>query len=307
MNKHKNPLLLLIAIIVLLEGFSILLLPNKSSLFLGLLLIFASLTYLFLSLNSSVFSYNSNFLERYKSYFIYVGFFIIVSTLILNFIVLRNEFGQFDLLLLFIGLGWISFNSIPLSYSKERDFIFVFLHVTFSLFLFQNLFFIIIDNASLISGWNFNEFFVHALLAKPLGNFLSILGYDVFVDRDTLIYYDTTLGYTQRVWIADDCSGIYSIFIFVSFFISYIIVEYKKLDLYALYFLIIGIISAYAANILRMALIVLAGHYRGEEALQWAHVNIGWMLFTLWMFIFWTIIINTLGINENNFKNRNRT
>ena len=165
-------------------------------------------------------------------------------------------------------------------------------------------FFIVIDKLNIIDGWNFNEFFVHALLAKPLGNFLSILGYEVLVDRDTLIYYDTTLGYTQRVWIADDCSGIYSIFIFISFFISYIVVEYKKFDSYALYFLIIGVISAYVANILRMALIILAGHYRGGDALEWAHVNVGWMLFTLWMLIFWIIIINTLGLDKNNFSGR---
>lgn len=307
MLTNKFSFFSLIAIIVLIEGFSIVLLPHKSSFIFGIFLVSLALFYLTYNLDRNFFSYSSELLDNNKSNFIYVGIFIIFSVLLLNYVILRNDFGQFDLLLSLIGLSWILFDHIPTSFNKERNYIFVFLHVTFSLFFMQNLFFIIIDHLDLIGGWDFNEFFVHVLLAKPLGIFLSILGYDVLVDRDTLIYYDTTLGYTQRVWIADDCSGIYSIFIFISFFISYVIVEYKKLDFYALYFFIIGIFTAYFANIFRMALIVLAGHYRGGEALQWAHINIGWMLFTLWMFIFWAIIINTLGINGSNFKNRNKT
>ena len=301
---NKNFIFSLIAFIIMMEGLSIMLLPNKSSFLLGFVLAFFGFFSLIYIFDRSILNYSLDIFEFHKSYFIYVGFFILISVFSLNYIILKNEFGQFDLLLLLVGLSWVTFNFIPISFANERNFMFVFLHVTFCLFLFQNLFFHFIDKTNIIDDWDFNEFFVHYILAKPLGNFLSILGYEIVVDRDTLIYYDTTIGHTQRVWIADDCSGIYSIFIFISFFITYLVVEYKKFDLSASYFFVLGIISAYFANILRMALIILAGHYRGGEVLQWAHVNVGWMLFTIWMFIFWIIIINTLGVEKFDFNSR---
>ena len=57
-----------------------------------------------------------------------------------------------------------------------------------------------------------------------------------------------------------------------------------------LFFLVfIGFFWTYFANLLRMVIIVLAGHYRGGDALLWTHNNLGWIIFTLWVALFWRL------------------
>ena len=41
-----------------------------------------------------------------------------------------------------------------------------------------------------------------------------------------------------------------------------------------------------------MFIIVVVGHYYGAEALEWVHVNLGWLIFTLFLLIFWSAIID---------------
>ena len=55
----------------------------------------------------------------------------------------------------------------------------------------------------------------------------------------------------------------------------------------AIFFL--GLIISYMANILRMAMIILAGHYWGMDALEFVHSYLGWLLFTGWMLLFWLV------------------
>ena len=58
-------------------------------------------------------------------------------------------------------------------------------------------------------------------------------------------------------------------------------------EMYWLIFL--GILMSYIANLIRMTIIVIVGHYYGIESLLWTHENIGWIIFTIWMIIFWQI------------------
>ena len=73
----------------------------------------------------------------------------------------------------------------------------------------------------------------------------------------------------------------------MSAFFSYVVVEYRRLNMVMINFLLFGIIISYIANILRMAIIIMAGYYYGSEALYWTHTNIGWVIFTIWFGIFW--------------------
>jgi exosortase/archaeosortase family protein len=90
--------------------------------------------------------------------------------------------------------------------------------------------------------------------------------------------------------------------VFIAGYTSFILTEYKVINKASFFFLIIGILIAYVANIFRMAIIVLSGHYWGIDALIWTHANIGWLIFTLWIFIFWAILIRVLPITSNQYS-----
>ena len=54
-------------------------------------------------------------------------------------------------------------------------------------------------------------------------------------------------------------------------------------------FLFFGFILAYLSNLVRMALIILTGHYYGHESLIFVHKYLGWLIFTSWCLLFWFI------------------
>ena len=88
--------------------------------------------------------------------------------------------------------------------------------------------------------------------------------------------------------IAESCSGIYSIIVFISALISYLIIDYRNLKIHnSFLILMLGIIISYLSNLVRMTIIILSGHYRGMEFLLFVHQYIGWLIFTLWIMIFW--------------------
>ena len=61
--------------------------------------------------------------------------------------------------------------------------------------------------------------------------------------------------------------------IFLSAFVSYILVTHNLFDRDVFFLLLCGIIITYLANIFRMTIIVIIGHYYGIEALKWVHIN----------------------------------
>ena len=78
--------------------------------------------------------------------------------------------------------------------------------------------------------------------------------------------------------------------IFIAAFLSFVLTEYKKMDRTVVTLLFIGVIIAYLANLLRMSIIILSGHYWGSEVLYWTHSNVGWLIFVFWVGVFWIII-----------------
>ena len=49
-----------------------------------------------------------------------------------------------------------------------------------------------------------------------------------------------------------------------------------------------------------MTIIIIVGHYYGIESLLWTHENIGWMIFTIWLIIFWQILSYIENISKPN-------
>ena len=138
--------------------------------------------------------------------------------------------------------------------------------------------------------WYDGEVLTYYLLSKPLYYFISFLGYNVSIDGSLISFEDLVSHRLQTVHISESCAGINSIKIVISGLVSYSAVEYRKLDSHFLIIVLCGIIIAYFANLFRMSVIVISGHYKGIEFMLFVHQYVGWIIFTLWVFLFWNLL-----------------
>jgi exosortase/archaeosortase family protein len=103
----------------------------------------------------------------------------------------------------------------------------------------------------------------------------------------------------SSVLIGISCTGLYSVTIFISGFIAFILIEYGKFDIRVASLLVLGVFTSWFANILRMTIIVLAGSYWGGEALRFTHENLGIFIFMLWVGLFWALMFKVLVPKED--------
>ena len=291
-TKIADKFLFMISLSIILSV-CIIILPLKIDLFYGyLLFIFTLLITLFHkdNIKSAYVSNQKGFLsiifsEKYAYLFPIIGLFIFFLPFFIHLIKPNNGFGSTDTLLMLQGLAWMSYNFIGMNFTKEKDFIFLFINFLSTLFFVFSLTTFIFSGEGDSYNWSFA---IHFLLAKPLAIILNLLGFFTLVEMDSIWYQDKVTGVTTRLWIAKSCSGINSVIIFISAYSSYLLSDPNKpRELCFLIFL--GIIFSYFANLFRMTIIVIVGHYYGIDYLLWTHENIGWLIFTIWLVFFWRI------------------
>jgi len=214
-----------------------------------------------------------------KTYFPLVGFFLLILVVLFSYRYTRKDFGDLDMLVSLIAVYIIFFNFIPNQYELERDFTLMFFMFLVILYVVPSLIIGYIDKfpeSSAFSG-SLNNKVMHYLLVRPLENGLCYIS----------------------VWVARQCSGIYSVIIFISGYISYMLTRSSDFGKPVFLYMLLGILIAYFANILRMLIVVLSGYYWGEDALIWTHENAGWLIFLSWVFLFWFLLDYVL---DNNTK-----
>lgn len=54
----------------------------------------------------------------------------------------------------------------------------------------------------------------------------------------------------------------------------------------------------YSTNVLRVVIIFLVGYHFGIDALKFTHYNLGWILFTAGMVVYWSILLNDNNGNK---------
>lgn len=184
-------------------------------------------------------------------------------------------------------------------HSFEIDFIVIF---SFNLFLILG-FYSILFEFEMSHGDKFqflnNDTQVEYLLSKPLSKILNLLGILSWSDGRLVYYPDLKSNLMSAVDITRGCSGLYSIFVFLSCFMAYLLSSQKEFNSSFIIYGIIAIWMSYISNMLRMVIIVMAGHYYGSDALVWTHKNIGWIIFTFWFMIFWYIFIRYVESKSN--------
>lgn len=91
---------------------------------------------------------------------------------------------------------------------------------------------------------------------------------------------------TAQIYAA--CSGLEGMGLFIALFTVLTLTEYKILNLKRVFILLpIGILGAFAINILRTFLIYVMGHFISVDfAVGTFHSNVGWIAFTLYFLVF---------------------
>ena len=130
---------------------------------------------------------------------------------------------------------------------------------------------------------------VEFLLVRPLTSLLTLLNYNVFYDDTRIFFEDLSINQINSIGIAYSCSGVYSIIIFSSFFFAYIVSMNHSLDITKVLFFIFVILCSYWANIIRMSLIIIVGHYYGVDYLLLTHHYLGSIIFTVQLLLYFLV------------------
>jgi len=286
-----------------LEGLTILLFSSHIPYYYGSALFLFSLSFIrlnsediltYFSLNSSFYS-TSFFIPLLKKYSLLIGLLLFLFSIFLHFIINTVSFDRLFLFLIFLSFSISSFNFIPDTYSKERNFTILFITLFCFIFIVPALFLELLHYFTSDTVQMQNEInplysrLVSFFLSAPLVASLKILGYTVWAEGDIIFFENLALSptTTSSVKIGKSCSGLYSVGLFITFYTTFILLEYNgKFDKIAFYLFLLGICFAYIANLIRMILIIIVGHYYGTDALLFVHNNLGWLIFTIWIFIF---------------------
>ncbi|HID71759.1 MAG TPA: exosortase/archaeosortase family protein [Thermoplasmata archaeon] len=242
---------------------------------------------------------------RMKYLFPAVGVALIVLVPIYNFVLTTDfELGGNDFVVLILGFILLFYNQIPYRYKKEKDFAVVFFTLLLLIVVLPTTYYAYKYDTT-EGGWEDedvpNSPIIETFLARPVSRIVRLFGVDAS-SNGVKISYEKKYDYREDdpprpygvVSIALGCTGLYSVSIFLSGFIAFISVEYKKLDQKVAFLLLLGILTSYLANLLRMSVIILVGSYYGMDALLWTHKNLGEIIFLLWIGLFWSFMFKYL-------------
>lgn len=225
------------------------------------------------------------------SFLVLFGAILIAGVFAYNFGQSSNpKFGDFDTLTFLFGGMLIVYPFARKKYKIEASFCLFFLGLVVLILVVPQTFMSISSRAGSSAG----GFYVHYMLAEPFAAILNILGISASSvgNNVTLVFRDGSLN---TLSISAYCAGLYSFSIFVSAFISFVLVFERLPAKTTAIVLALGLLAAYIGNIFRMVIIGLVGYYRGLPALLWAHENVGWMIFLGWSAVFWYLVMRFAG------------
>jgi archaeosortase C (PEF-CTERM variant) len=195
-----------------------------------------------------------------------------------------TEFLSQDWTMWALGAVLMAYNFVPAKYGKERDFslILIFFY-TITMVLPMGVWRLYSGTVELPEG------FVFYLLGSPTSLLVNLTGAYSY-PHGIWITFQMTTGQMESLGISTGCAGLDSLFLFISGFIAFVLVENRRLDRRIAAALVTGIFTAYFANLLRMTVIVEAGIHYGRDAMLAVHENAGTLIFLGWIAIFWFLM-----------------
>ena len=238
---------------------------------------------------------------RLVPFFPVFGIVIVVADLAYNALVSSTPaLLTHDQAVLLFGAALIAYRFVPERYNRERDFVLLFTVGLTAILVIPLLLLRLFSNNQFVSVDAYSAY----ALAPQTSAVLNLLGVHnsvVFVPPEPSpgLSFTTARGLQVTVFITSACSGIYSVAIFASAFAAFVLSEQRRLTFRVGLFFALGILLAYLANILRMVAIVLIGYQydtpaTGTQALLFAHSNVGWVIFLLWIALFWVLLFRFL-------------
>lgn len=209
-----------------------------------------------------------------------------------------------DTIVLLFAASLLAYNVVPARFGRERDFVLVFMASVVAILVIPLLLSRVwtADFERSVDGYSW------VALAPQTSWILGVLGVPntlgaVSGSTAPGISFVTNAGVGVTVVITTACSGIYSFGIFTSAFVAYVLTEFRRVTLKVPVLLVLGFVTSYAANILRMVAIVLVGVYTdtpesGLQNMLVAHSNFGWIIFLAWIALFWGIVLRVTGAGE---------
>ncbi len=210
-----------------------------------------------------------------------------------------------DIIVLLSAATLLTYGFVPSRYARERDFVLLF-------FFFLDLVLVVPLLAARVVTHSIDasvDVYSWTALAPETGAILSLLGVPNSVHAVagftapglTFTPVNSTIAATLVITTA--CSGIYSFGIFAAAYIAFLLTEYAHPSRRLWLLLVLGFAASYAANLLRMVIIVLVGFYTDTAAsdlqnLLLAHSYAGWIIFLAWLALFWGILFKFLPLEK---------
>jgi archaeosortase C (PEF-CTERM variant) len=221
-----------------------------------------------------------------------VGVAVVVLVLAYNWAVSpRPELGDVDTITIFFGAVMAAYPFIVDRFKVEATFALVFLGLVVLFLALPQAVSGILSGGGVSSA---SSWYVHYMLAAPFSGILDLIGIPSSSTGNvvTIQFQDGTVN---TLAISAYCAGMYSFSIFLSAFISFVLVFERLKPRTLLLVLGLGLLIAYLGNLIRMVIIGIVGYLWGMGALLWAHENVGWVIFLAWSSLFWWYILSRIS------------
>ncbi len=234
------------------------------------------------------------------------GVAIVVMDLAYNFVLSASPaLLTEDILVLLSAATLLGYGVVPPRYARERDFVLLFFFVLDLMLVVPLLAARVVTHSIDASV----DVYSWTALAPETSAILSLLGIPNSVHAVAgytapgLTFTPVQSSVAATLVITTSCSGIYSFGIFAAAYIAFLLTEYARPSRRLWLLLGLGFLASYAANLLRMVIIVLVGYYTDTSAsdlqnLLLAHSYAGWVIFLAWLALFWGVLFKFLPLEK---------
>ena len=229
------------------------------------------------------------------------GAVIIFSVLVYNLTVSgRPEIGDMDTLTIILGGLIMAYPFFVKNYRVEASFSLLFLGLVVLFLVVPQA----VASARANAGTSIGNWYVEYMLAIPFAWILDLIGIPAS-SSGSIVMIQFQDGTRQALGISAYCAGLYSFSIFLAAFFSFVLVFERLRTRVLVFVMAVGLAVAYLGNLFRMVIIGIVGYYRGLEALLWAHENAGWVIFLSWSAVFWYLLLRYTS--NHSARNTNAT
>jgi archaeosortase C (PEF-CTERM variant) len=211
----------------------------------------------------------SHIIKQSKSR-MFVGALIVAANIAYNLLT-ASELGTLDIMTFLLGISLIAYDINSEEIRRMGKFG-AYMSATFiALFLF---FFSLFNHLNV----DFMHTFDHYFVLLPSVFIINAIGIPIQVISTEIVRIQGVED--MSVIIGGPCSGLYSMFLLIGIMVAYTRIEQvERRNFFAL--LLISVVVAYIANLIRVSTLYIAGFYYGKEMMYFFHVHLGWIIFVI--------------------------